>query len=165
MGQGKVETSASSVRAGEAETGSGGDQPDQGIAGRNSSRTMRRAWSSRRVLLPGLGADQRQAARSRPRVWFWIGPHRTDPPAYRLVRAERFPVQGGLCLSPSPEPDAPLRWRQCVRHAHWSITCHNGGLGLLQKPSIQRLLPPALRSWRGKAIGGFGGFPELPGTS
>jgi hypothetical protein len=67
-----------SVRAGEAETGSGGDQPDQGIAGRNSSRTMSRACSSRRVLLPGLGADRREAARSRPRVWFCMGLHRTD---------------------------------------------------------------------------------------
>src|SRR6202023_2860512 len=67
-------------RVGEAETGSGGDQPDRGIAGRNSSRTMRGAWSSRRVLLPGLGADRREAARSRPRVWFCFcfGPHRTD---------------------------------------------------------------------------------------
>src|SRR6266487_1350836 len=36
-----------------------------------------RACSSRRVLLPGPGADQRDAARSRPRVWFdsdHIGP-------------------------------------------------------------------------------------------
>jgi hypothetical protein len=38
----------------------------RGIAGRNSSGTMRRAWSSRLVLLPGLGADQREAARSHP---------------------------------------------------------------------------------------------------
>jgi hypothetical protein len=30
-------------------------------------RTMSRAWSSRRVLLPGLGADQREAARCPPR--------------------------------------------------------------------------------------------------
>src|ERR1019366_1085135 len=51
--------------------------PDQGIAGRNSSRTMSRAWSSRRVLLSGFGAARREAARSRPRVWLWfdhIGP-------------------------------------------------------------------------------------------
>src|ERR1039457_3159717 len=64
-------------RSGEAETGNAGEQPDQGIAGRNSSRTMSRAWSSRRVLLPGHGAARREAARSRPRVWLWfdhIGP-------------------------------------------------------------------------------------------
>ena len=38
---------------------------------------MRRAWSSRRVLLSGFGAARREAARSRPRVWLWfdhIGP-------------------------------------------------------------------------------------------
>jgi hypothetical protein len=34
---------------GEAETGSAGEQPDRGIAGRNSSRTMSRARSFRRV--------------------------------------------------------------------------------------------------------------------
>jgi hypothetical protein len=51
---------------GEAATGSAGEQPDQGIAERNSSRTMIRAWSSRRVLVPGLGADRREAARFPP---------------------------------------------------------------------------------------------------
>jgi len=38
------------------------------------------AWSSRHVLLPGLGADQREAARPHPRVWFLVlilKPHRT----------------------------------------------------------------------------------------
>ncbi len=39
-----------SERAGEAETGSGGDQPDRGIAVRNSSRRWARARSSRRIL-------------------------------------------------------------------------------------------------------------------
>src|ERR1019366_2073915 len=66
-----------SGRAGEAATGNAGEHPDQGIAGRNSSRTMSRAWSSRRVLLPGHGAAWREAARFRPRVWLWfdhIGP-------------------------------------------------------------------------------------------
>jgi len=33
------------------------------------------AWSSRRVLLPGPGADRREAARSRPGVWFWLWNH------------------------------------------------------------------------------------------
>ncbi len=32
-----LESACYSARAGEAETGSGGDQPDRGIAGRNSS--------------------------------------------------------------------------------------------------------------------------------
>ena len=41
---------------GEAETGNAGEQPDRGIAGRNSSGTMRRACSSRHVLWLGSGA-------------------------------------------------------------------------------------------------------------
>ena len=45
---------------------------------RNSSRTMRRAWSSRRVLLPGPRGRPTGGGRFPPRVWFWFWPHRTD---------------------------------------------------------------------------------------
>src|SRR5215831_17809677 len=76
-----------SAIAGEAQTGSGGDQPDRGITGGNSSRTMRRAWSSRRVLLLGRGADRREAVRSWPKVWFSFGPHRTDRFRHALKNA------------------------------------------------------------------------------
>jgi hypothetical protein len=58
-----------SAGAGEAETGSGGDQPDRGIAGRNSSADDE-TWSSRHVLLPGLRADRRQTAGSAPGFGF-----------------------------------------------------------------------------------------------
>src|SRR5579864_7193652 len=77
-----------------------------------------------------------------------------------LQRCEKIPQLTGwfvrsvsryranFAFPPSPEPDAPPCCRQgsreCARHAHWSITCHNGGLGWSQKPSIHRLLPPAL---------------------
>src|ERR1022692_548779 len=44
-----------SAHAGEAETGNAGEQPDGGIACRNSSWTMGRARSFRRVLGLGLG--------------------------------------------------------------------------------------------------------------
>ena len=58
---------------------------------RNSSRTMRRAWSSRRVLVPGPGADQREAARPHPRIWFWfghIGPIDSAMPGKRILGAQ-----------------------------------------------------------------------------
>jgi hypothetical protein len=66
----------------------------------------------------------------------------------RFVRSvSRY--RANFAFPPSPEPDAPPCWRQasrgCARDAHWaSIACQSGGLGWFQKPSIQRLLPPAL---------------------
>ncbi len=75
--------------AGEAETGNGGEQPDQGIAGRNSSRTMRRMWSSRRVLRSGPGpTDGRQSVPARGLVF---APHRTDRFCHALKNARRGP--------------------------------------------------------------------------
>jgi len=65
------------VRAGEAETGSGGDQPDQGIAGRNSSGRWARACSSRRVLLPGLRGRPAGGGRLPPQGSAAGEPHRT----------------------------------------------------------------------------------------
>src|SRR5215467_10004847 len=85
-------------RVGEAETGSGGDQPDRGIAGRNSSRTMRRAWvlptrsftwvagptgGRRLVPFPGFGFC----------FWFWFGPHRTD--RFRHASENAIPMAVG----------------------------------------------------------------------
>src|SRR5215472_17566987 len=90
-------------RVGEAETGSGGDQPDRGIAGRNSSRTMRRAWSSRRVLLPGARTDRREAVGPVPRVWFLLDhigaidsvmPPKTHPDGRRKSNRRGSPVNG-----------------------------------------------------------------------
>ena len=50
-----------------------GEQPDRGIAGRHSSRTMSRAHSSSRgVLYRAWGADQREAAPPLGFEMFWF---------------------------------------------------------------------------------------------
>src|SRR5690349_3472348 len=69
----RLESACYSAIAGEAETGNAGEQPDRGIAGRNSSRTMSRARSSsRRVLYRASGADQREAAPPLGFEMFWF---------------------------------------------------------------------------------------------
>jgi len=59
------------VRVGEAETGTGGDQPDRGIAGRNSSADDEKERDPPGTFFGlGHGADQREAVWSRPRIGF-----------------------------------------------------------------------------------------------
>ena len=55
--------------AGEAETGNAGEQPDQGIAGANSSRTMGERGPPDAFFCLGSGADQREAG-GPARIWF-----------------------------------------------------------------------------------------------
>jgi len=66
-----LESACYAARAGEAETGTAGEQPDRGIAGRNAAADdeMERGPPDTFCYL-GPWADRREAARLRPRVWF-----------------------------------------------------------------------------------------------
>ena len=130
-----VKSAFHSGPAGEADTGNAGEHPDQGIAGRNSSRAMGPGpTNGRRYPRPRVKApSDRQIPRclknaaSRPPRTGGEGILASLPPtmkrkprAYQPLRAEGFPIAGDLDVPATPpvsanqSPSPVLRPEPCA---------------------------------------------------
>ena len=99
---------------------------------------MRRAWSSRRVLLPGSGTDQREAVGPAPGsgfdFGFSLGPHRTD------------------------------RFRPALKNAYWgaSVLCEAAGMEWRRRD--RRKFSLTMEDPPGLPVRSCGGFPGIGRT-
>src|ERR1035441_10105762 len=111
---------------------------------------MRRAWSSRRVLLPGSGTDQREAVGPAPGsgfdFGFSLGPHRTD--RFRPALKNAYWGASVLCEA------AGMEWRRRDRRK-FSLTMEDPP-GLPARSCFEAAAEYSrTREQFGQKIGGF----------